>query len=112
MRWPIASGVVDTVLNTSTVTSGSSYVAGMAVDPDNKLQVSTDAVADAVFVGGIACTADGIVFVATTGGDHGVGGLTVTADGALLVTAGGTPVNYVGGIPLDSAGAVCVGTVT
>lgn len=112
MRWPIASGVVDTVLNAGAASAGSSHVAGVAISSADKLQLDTAAVANAVYVNGIAVKASGVVFVATTGGVNTIGGLLVAADGALIVEAGGTPALWVGGMPLNSSGALCVSTVT
>lgn len=113
MRWPLASGIVDTVLNASTATAGSSFVSGVAISSTNKLQLDTAAVgADVVRKDGIAMKNTGVVYVATTGGTRRVGGFLVTDAGVLVVAVGGTPVNFAGGMPLSSSGALCVSTVT
>jgi len=112
MRWPIASGIVTTVLNASTATAGSTYVAGFAVNPSDELQVDTAAgAATDVWVAGIRCKADGIVRVSTGAIVNYNGGLPVDANGFLVVEAGGTPDHFVAGIPLNASHAVCVSAI-
>ena len=112
MRWPIASGIVTTVLNTGAASAGSTYVAGFAVNTSNELQVDTAAgAATDVYIGGIRCKASGVVRVSTNAIDKYVAGLPVDSNGFLVVEASGTPDHYVAGIPLNASDAVCVSAI-
>lgn len=113
MKFPIASGLVDTVLNAGAASAGSFYVNGFAVSADNKLQVDTAvAAAGDVFINGIRCKPSGVIRVATSGGDVRNGGLLMKHDGTLIVEASGVPNKWVNGLPLTEAGRLCVVTVT
>lgn len=112
----IDTGRLSTVYNSSTVSANSSYNGGFAYDNAGKLQVDTAAVpATATRRSGIALHADGVVCVTTS--DPGatssaMGGLLMTSTGQLHVHVTDAVVGAVGGIPVTAKGAVAVSAVT
>lgn len=111
----IASGRLSTVYNASAASAGSTYNSGFAYDSTGKVQVDTAAVSGSIAGSGIARKPSGVVYVTTadpSDSSRAMGGLMLSATGALHVHVSDAVAGAVGGIPVTAKGAVAVSAVT
>ena len=106
--WPLdqSNEWVKTVVGAEAA-AGSVYAGGFAIDADGYLQIKIGATAATdVFIGGIRCTHDGLVYGQTSAASRHVGGVPIDGDGQVYFEAQGTVRNYSAGVPITTNGAV------
>lgn len=97
----------------SSAAAGSVYSGGFAIDSSGNLQIvlgSAGAATD-VFIGGIRCTFDGLVYMQTAGVDRYVGGIPIDDNGMVYGEQAGTVQNYSAGMPVTTNGAMNCSTL-